>query len=193
MLIMVAHGEAQMEVDKTLMGQLDSPLTERGQEQAKDCAETLEAYKFDFVVSSDDQACAETAQAILQGNHHRATLVETDALRGRSGGTYEGLPYADIRKMLSPRKYRLWERDVFESPELGESYADIAERVLPFVKNEIVPRMARNDTVLMVASPEVIRVIISFLRQSDEQEIVKTKVEHALPCFYYGNPPSQRP
>lgn len=92
--------------------------------------------------------------------------------------------------MLSPRKYRLWERDVFESPELGESYADIAERVLPFIKDEIVPRMLRNYTVLLVASPEVVRVIINFFRQSDEQEIVRTKVEYALPCFFYGNPPA---
>lgn len=58
MLVMVAHGETQMEADKTLMGQLDSGLTERGQKQVEECSETLEAYKFDFVVSSDDQACA---------------------------------------------------------------------------------------------------------------------------------------
>ena len=51
-LYLARHGETEWNVARTVIGQKDSPLTEKGILQAEETAETLRNVKFDAIFSS---------------------------------------------------------------------------------------------------------------------------------------------
>jgi 2,3-bisphosphoglycerate-dependent phosphoglycerate mutase len=51
--IVVRHGETQWNVESRIQGHMDSPLTEKGVQQAEAIAARLAKERFDVLVSSD--------------------------------------------------------------------------------------------------------------------------------------------
>lgn len=186
MLTIMAPGETNAEIEKILLGQMDTEMTTRGLDQVKDCADTLSVYQYDIILCSDDTVSSKSARILNDINKHDAPIVEVDVFRGRSCGTYEGMTYQELRTLLPPRKYREWERDIYEFPEFGESYMDMINRIVPFVRNEVEPRLNMNMSVLIVAPIEVVRILITMASGAPEMEIPKTRAEHGVPYFYYG-------
>lgn len=187
MLVMIAAGETVDERNKVFLGCGDSLFTEEGREDLQFAAETLQPYRFDQAFASDLYRAQETLRLILTKNHHRDTPWElVEELRERSGGSYEGRKYADIRKGMSPKEYKVWERDPFEAPLHGESLVDVRDRLSPWVTEVLSPLLAANKSILVVSHPDTIRVLISLVRGDDLGENLSTRIEHAIPYFYHG-------
>ena len=64
---LVRHGESEANVARRFAGRTDSPMTERGREQAKAVAEALAKIHFDRIVSSPLSRCRDTALVIARG------------------------------------------------------------------------------------------------------------------------------
>lgn len=188
MLVLVRHGESVDQVENRMSGQSNCALSPRGVEQAEELAVELSAYEFDAVHSSDLIRCVDTTAAILRRNANTdpSVLVYAEELRERSGGLLEGREYKDIRQELPPKKYKLWRRDYFEAPPMGESLKDVEERVIPYLKNHVFPLVNEGKNVILVTSAGVIRTIICYIKSSDETEIVKLEIENAMPYILYG-------
>jgi 2,3-bisphosphoglycerate-dependent phosphoglycerate mutase len=173
-----------------MAGQGNYPLTELGREQAKDTGKFLRDYRFDRVFVSDLDRAQETARIILSINRYRDTELELcEELRERSGGTVEGMPYPSIRKIMPPTKYKLWQRDYFEAPPYGESLSDVADRVLPFMRENVYPLIKDGQTVVVVSHAGTMRTIIGDISRCDEDQIMKLNVDNGIPYFFYGTPP----
>ena len=118
-LIAVRHGETAWNVEARLQGQLDIPLNERGQEQARRAARSLAEDRPDVVVSSDLARARATAEAIASFNE--VPLILDPALRERSFGTFEGMTHLEVEQ-LWPEQSRRWRsRDPDFAPGDGES------------------------------------------------------------------------
>jgi 2,3-bisphosphoglycerate-dependent phosphoglycerate mutase len=118
-LIAIRHGETEWNVQSREMGQLDSPLTDRGILQASAIAKRLSGYRFDALYCSDLGRAIRTAQIISS-----ATGIEPlfDAgLRERNMGIFQGLTKAEMIVKF-PREYSDYRRigHTFRIPE-GES------------------------------------------------------------------------
>lgn len=185
MLVMVAAGETLADVEKRLLGQSDSPLTELGITQIHDVADTLAPYTFAHVYASDLYRAQETLRGILEKNTHRLTWDYAEELRERSGGSYEGMLYSDIRKGMSPKQYRVWERDPFEAPLHGESLIDLQDRISEWVAM-LKQRLLAGDDILVVSHPDTIRVLIAMIMDEDLTEIMGLVIDPGIPYFYYG-------
>ena len=98
----------------------------------------------------------------------------------------EGMKYSDMRKILPPKKYKLWQRDYFEAPPQGESFKDLEERVVPYFKEYVVPLVNEGKNVLLVAHAGVLRVLLGYIKKADEGDIVKWTIDNAVPYFMYG-------
>src|SRR6185437_1161386 len=61
-------------------------------------------------------------------------VVSTENLNPRDMGEITDIPRNEAIKLFPRRKWLEWERNYFISPPQGESYADIAERVLPQIR-----------------------------------------------------------
>jgi len=185
MLVLLATGETQADVDRVYLGQNDSPMTTLGIEQVEDAADTLAPYRIDHIYCSDLYRAQETLRRVLRKNHHQPPHELVEELRERSGGAYEGLTYTDIRKGMSPKQYKAWERDPFEAPLHGESLIDVQDRMTEWfaiVQQDIEHRL----DVLIISHPDVIRVLIAMAMNLDLTEVTSIVVEPGIPYFYHG-------
>lgn len=185
MLVLLPTGENQGYVDKIFVGQSLSPYTAMGIEQIHDAAITMSAYTFDHIYASDLERAQDALQAVLRtiGGNPPWELVEE--LRERSGGSYEGRKYVDIRKGMSPKQYKVWERDPFESPLHGESLSEVQDRLSEWFKL-IKAQLQENQDILIISHPDTIGVLIAMARGDDLFDACSLKIEHGMPYFYYG-------
>lgn len=122
---LLRHGQSVANHEEILQGQLDSPLSERGQREVQLLAEFWKAngVHFDLIISSPLQRAVQTAQTIASA---QAIPMELDpAWMERNFGKAEGLPFAKLgllrREMPSPSIFD----PAFES---GESEWDLYQR-----------------------------------------------------------------
>ena len=118
-LIAVRHGETAWNVEARLQGQLDIPLNERGEEQARRAARSLADDRPDVVVSSDLARARATAEAIAAFN--QVPLFLDPALRERSFGSFEGLTHTEVDQRWPEQSQRWRSRDPDFAPGDGET------------------------------------------------------------------------
>jgi probable phosphoglycerate mutase len=131
-LIAVRHGETAWNVESRLQGQLDIPLNDRGQEQARRTAHWLAEERPDVVVSSDLARAHATAQAIASFN--RCPLILDAGLRERSFGSFQGMTHLEVAERWPDQSAQWRSRDPEFAPGDGESlnvfYARCVEATL---------------------------------------------------------------
>lgn len=98
----VRHGQAELNRDHIVMGQLDSPLTELGQQQARALETTFKEITFDAVLVSDLQRAIDTARIIT--NSDGAHFHINKDLRERSFGDLEGKPVTELEILREQSK-----------------------------------------------------------------------------------------
>ena len=127
-LIAVRHGETAWNVEARLQGQLDIPLNERGQAQARRAAQSLAEDRPDVVVSSDLARAHATAQAIASFNG--CPLFLEPGLRERSFGSFEGLTHGEVAQRWPEASQRWRSRDPDFAPGDGESLRVFFDRCI---------------------------------------------------------------
>ncbi len=139
-IILVRHGETALNVSRVLQPP-DTPLSRRGQAQARAVAERLSNEHVAALVSSDLLRARQTADAIaLRG---RSLTVEAwTGLRERDFGDWRGQSYDDLP--VDPLR-------MAQAPPGGESQAAFAERCR-IAWTDLVQQRSRLDGVLVVVS-----------------------------------------
>ncbi|MBI2021337.1 histidine phosphatase family protein [Candidatus Daviesbacteria bacterium] len=139
----VRHGESELNLAGLIAGQLDSPLTESGREQAKKTGQLLQAVDFKAAFSSDLKRARETAEIILEGQSDVLPLTLTPLLRERHFGRFQGtdkLSFYDFFNQLPPKEQFKFKE---ESGEM-ESEEDSLNRLLEFI-NQTAPLYLNQD------------------------------------------------
>jgi probable phosphoglycerate mutase len=126
-LILVRHGETAANIEQVWHGSIDTPLTARGQQQARRVAQRIQR---DFpdaaaIYSSDLQRAHDTAGAIheLLGAPHRAH----PELREYDLGAWEGKTFAELHHELE--FFQHIRNDPHFAPHGGESPSAVAARI----------------------------------------------------------------
>jgi broad specificity phosphatase PhoE len=126
LLVLWRHGNTDWNAGDRVQGQTDTPLNDRGRDQAAAAAVRLAALRPAAIVASDLRRAADTAAEL-------AALTELpvrhDArLRERYFGDWQGLTITEIAERY-PSEYARWRAG---APDLGngvESMDDMAKRV----------------------------------------------------------------
>lgn len=140
-LLFVRHGESEANARPITQGQLDTPLSERGREQASLIAARLMDERIDCVYVSDLDRAVQTARIILQ-HHPQVSPVRSSLLRERSAGVFEGRPKEEFR-----REYEKFSFGKFR-PAKGESFEDLQRRAVEFYRGLLDKHL--GQTVLLV-------------------------------------------
>ena len=125
-LILVRHGETQLNKDGLIQGINDSRLTNTGRAQARALAKALsQDVPFDLYTSPLARA-VETAQAIAEGL--QVPLTPLEGLAEADAGELEGLTGQEMRRRY-PDFARRWDQDsgTAQMPG-GESLLQVQER-----------------------------------------------------------------
>lgn len=127
-ILLVRHGETELNERGLLQGWRDSPLTERGIQQAQALRDRLQVEPFTHAVTSDLGRAKQTMSILLEGR--QLSVFETELLRERHYGALEG---TSERVWRLQRDRLMREKGEELVPEQGESRADVQLRTREFV------------------------------------------------------------
>lgn len=117
----VRHGETLFNVTERAQGWCDSPLTERGLEQARACARRLAGERIDRAFASPSGRAMDTAAIVCAG---RGIAISPEpGLREMYFGTLEGARIGE-----DPRMYELWDARDY-TPVGGENEEQLVARI----------------------------------------------------------------
>jgi broad specificity phosphatase PhoE len=151
-LYLVRHAESEANAAGRFAGQLDSPLTARGREQAEAVADFLAKVRLDRVISSDLSRARDTAAAIAR---RQGLEVETMRdLREIDVGDAEGRPFEDLRQRPD------WTPDGFVQWPGGESLDQAYTRARAAI--ERIVGESPGATVCIVGHGGITRILVSY-------------------------------
>lgn len=151
-LLLTRHGETDWNAERRWQGHSDPPLNDRGREQARELAATLDAV--DVIYSSDLARARETAEILAERLDLEVRL--DPRLRERSFGAWEGKTWDELEEHYADALSR-WQAGETHGPEDAEPYEDFSGRVESFLED--VLRKHPSERVLVVGHGGSIRAI----------------------------------
>jgi 2,3-bisphosphoglycerate-dependent phosphoglycerate mutase len=169
---LVRHGETDWNKKRLVQGQLDIPLNETGEEQAKSLADVLEHVQFDLAFSSDLLRAKRTAEIVVL---EKALLVATtQLLRDRNFGKFQGGTVDALRAYFSlleglthEERYKHRMADDVESDE------EVTTRLMTFLRETALTHPGKT---ILVGTHGILRMVLIHLgfltyEQSDETSV----------------------
>lgn len=155
-LLLLRHGQTALSVERRYSGRGNPELTELGTRQAGAAARYLgDRGGVDAVLASPLQRAYDTAAAAAKALSLDVTvdhdLIETDF------GAWEGMTFQEASE-YDPDLHRRWLRDTSVRPPGGESFDDVAARVLRAQKRIIAENP--GQTVLVVSHVTPIKTLL---------------------------------
>ena len=131
-LFLIRHGETEWNLKGIHQGHLDSPLTHKGENQARLLGMRLarEGMQFDTIYTSDLGRAMQSATNICKETGQEPLITREPRLRERALGLLEGLTYAEIEEKFPDDYASHISGDADYRPEGGESWRDIQERTV---------------------------------------------------------------
>ena len=151
-------GETEFDGPSRIQGSLDLPLTDRGQQQITELAETLRSETIDVIYASPTEPAATTATQL--GESLGIPVKVIDGLANLHLGLWQGLLADDIRRK-QPRVFKQWEDhpETICAPE-GEECEEALERVTEALRKPL----KRDEAFLIVAPEPIATLVVSVLR-----------------------------
>jgi probable phosphoglycerate mutase len=183
MLILIRHGESLANAQGRLSGWQNVALTQKGRYQAAESGKLLADHKCVSVISSDLIRAQETAKiamrewSILTGMDSPEIKV-LGSFRERRMGAIQGHLKKNLRRANRLWMLKTWKR----APINGESFHQLAERVLPSLIN--VPPQS-----FIFAHGGVIRMIAGIAKGMPMEKWMRWDVPNAKPMIVH--PPKE--
>lgn len=174
-LIIVRHGQTQMNVEGIFFGKLDPGLNEMGRVQCKKAGDILKRYGYDAIYSSDLLRASETAELI---NYLKLPIKFDKRLQEIDFGIFEGLSYKEIKEKYPvecEKSKNEWKTFDFVT---GESLERLQSRAVEFVES-----LDKTKNNLVVTHWGVINCILSWYFSDKLESYWKYSVENGGICI----------
>ena len=184
-LVLVRHGLSVYNDQNRFTGWKDVDLNQQGRDEAKQAVNLLMDYKFDAAFTSDLIRAKNTLSIILEGiNQKDIPIIENMALNERDYGDLIGQNKAEAAEKFGEEQVHIWRRSFDTPPPGGESLKDTADRVIPYLKNEIMPLVSSGKNVLVSAHGNSIRAIVMDLQNYSPEQILRTEIGWCEPWVF---------
>lgn len=174
-LIIVRHGQTQMNVEGIFFGKLNPGLNEMGRVQCKKAEDILKKHGYDAVYSSDLLRAAETAELV---NYLKLPIKFDKRLQEIDFGIFEGLSYKEIKEKYPAeceKSKNEWKTFDFVT---GESLERLQSRAVEFVES-----LDKTKNNLVVTHWGVINCILSWYFSDKLESYWKYSVENGGVCI----------
>ncbi|AGJ61414.1 2,3-bisphosphoglycerate-dependent phosphoglycerate mutase [Candidatus Moranella endobia PCVAL] len=211
-LVLIRHGESQWNHENRFTGWTDVELSAKGRTESKIAGKILKSagYKFDVAYTSVLKRAINTLWYILTELDQVWLPVEKSwRLNERHYGALQGLNKAKTAAKYGDELVKQWRRSLAIIPpaltiddqrfpghdiryakltanELPttESLALTIDRVLPYWKENILPRMKNGERVIITAHGNSIRAMVKFLDNLSEEVITELNIPTGIPLVY---------
>lgn len=175
-LILVRHGESEWNAKGLWTGLTDISLSEKGKEEARTAAQEIQDIPLDMVFTSDLKRAQETADIITHQLATNSPLIKNKALNERDYGELTGKNKWDLKKEFGDEKFTLLRRSFDYPIPGGETLKDVYNRVIPYYKAIIEPKLKAGKNVLIAAHGNSIRALIKYLDHISDENIAHLEV-----------------
>lgn len=171
-LILIRHGQTDMNKDQLYYGRLDVPINETGKEQAENTRKDLVELEIDYdkIYSSPMKRAYETAEIV---NYKNLEIEKDDELREMDFGIFEGLSYKEIIKKYPEEMEKLKKDWKTYSYVTGENPFMLQKRALKFLE-----KIDKNKNNMVVTHWGIICTLLSFLFSSELEGYWKYQVKN---------------
>ena len=186
-LVLVRHGQSEWNKKNLFTGWKNPDLTPRGVEEAIAAGNELKNknYKFDIMFTSDLLRAQKTGEIILkQLGAESLPIIKNQALNERDYGDLSGLNKDEAREKWGDNQVHIWRRSYDIAPPGGESLKDTADRVLPYFRKEIFPKLLQGENILITAHGNSLRSLVMELDRLNKEEVVKLEIATGDPIYY---------
>jgi phosphoglycerate mutase, BPG-dependent, family 1 len=173
-LLLIRHTESAWNALDVFTGWIDVPLSEEGRRHALEVGKSLRGrYRIDRAFTSSLLRAQETLEIVLEGaNALPGAEVSRDwRLNERFYGTWQGKSRSQVVAKHGEDAVKAVRRTFDARPPGGESLADVAERVLAYFEECILPELVQGKTVLIAAHISPLRVIAGHVQEKAHPEI----------------------
>lgn len=165
-LVLVRPGATVLDEMECIKGDLDVPLSDKGEREVADMVHRLRDVPFAAVYSSPCSAAVQTAAALAAATHVRVRVDED--LKNLNHGLWQGKRFEELR-LTQPKIYRLWgEQPDSVSPPGGETMESARARCDAFVRR--VQQKHRAAVVAVVAAEPLATILRSRLALAPHED-----------------------
>jgi glucosyl-3-phosphoglycerate phosphatase len=164
-LIIWRHGETDHNASGIWQGQLDTPLSDKGREQALTAAAVLASYNPSTIVSSDLQRAADTAGSLATRLGLQVSLDER--LREIHAGLWQGMTAGDVAEQFPLEQAALQAGEDIQRGVHGESLGQVAERTGAAVA-DLLADLAPGECAVIVTHGVAGRAVVASLVGLDQ-------------------------
>ena len=184
-VVLIRHGESQWNLENRFTGWVDVPLSPKGEQEAREAGEKVRAFRFDHAFTSVLTRAIRTLEIVLDVIGQPGLPVEQNqALNERMYGELQGLNKTETAEKYGEAQVKLWRRSYDVRPPGGESLQDTAERVLPYYRERVWPRLAKGETLLVVAHGNSLRSLVMHLDGLSREEVLELNIPTGAPLLY---------
>ena len=184
-VVLIRHGESQWNLENRFTGWVDVPLSPKGEQEAREAGEKVRAFRFDHAFTSVLTRAIRTLEIVLDVIGQPGLPVEQNqALNERMYGELQGLNKTETVEKYGEAQVKVWRRSYDVRPPGGESLQDTAERVLPYYRERLWPRLATGETLLVVAHGNSLRALVMHLDRLSREEVLELNIPTGAPLLY---------
>ena len=169
------HGETVWNAENKICGMTDSPLTEKGRQQARELGRKVKesGVRIDEILYSPLSRAADTAKAVAKATGLPARCEPR--LREQCFGKYEGTP-------RDGAEFRISKTHFADRYDGGESMMQLAQRIYNLL-DEL--RQDENKTYLLVAHNGIARVVESYFHDMTNEEYAAAGIKNCELVEYH--------
>lgn len=211
-VVLLRHGESAWNKENRFTGWTDVDLSEKGVAEAEKAGQTLrkEGYLFGHAYTSYLKRAVKTLNAVLDElDQDWIPVSKSWRLNEKHYGTLQGLNKRETAEKYGDEQVHIWRRsyDVAPAPlaeddprnprfdvryrevpsaalPCTESLSDTVARIMPYWECEILPALAREDQLLVVAHGNSLRGIIKHLKGISDEAISEFNLPTAVPYVF---------
>ena len=211
-LIMIRHGESQLNYNKTFTGWIDADLNERGIRETEHSARLLmeRGYEIDVTYTSRLKRAIRSSWILMTelGQIYRP-VYKSWRLNERMYGALEGMSKPGLAEELGEEVVQAFRTGLTTTPPpmtpdhphwhlhekkyadvkpeeipVTESLQDTMERTLPLWESRIFPDLRSGRTVMIVAHANSLRGIVKHIDNLNQTAIQSVAIPNGIPLVY---------
>jgi len=211
-LVLIRHGESEWNKENRFTGWKDIDLSEKGREEAHAAGKLLksEGFVFDEAYTSVLKRAIRTLWIVLDElDMMWIPEYKSWMLNERHYGALQGLNKAELAAQYGDEQVQIWRRSFDIPPEpmaetderyLGndpryrnvpagkfpraECLKDTVERVVPYFKDEILPKIGSGKRIIIAAHGNSLRALVKYLDNVSDEQITKLNIPTGIPLVY---------
>lgn len=208
-LILIRHGQSQWNLENRFTGWWDVDVTEQGVAEAKAAGALMKAKGVLPTIgftSLQTRAIKTLNIALEEAGRLWIPVIKDWRLNERHYGGLTGLDKQETREKHGDEQVLIWRRsfDVPPPPLEPGSAFDLAsdpryagipipateslkltiERVLPYWESDILPVLARGETVIISAHGNSLRALVKHLSNISDEDITALEIPTGQPIIY---------